>query len=176
MRLHLLLLLLASPLLHCAAACGGTGDAAHDWLVAGCRNTTTKQIVASTFTTSQTPDGSVTYALSNGIISRQFTHNATTKVLSTTAVKMLANETAPNLVTTVAPEASLTINGVPVQVGGVAGQIKGSHMALFRSVRTDLPAVAGGYAWIPGVRGSNPNAAWPPRGSRVEFDHEVRKD
>jgi hypothetical protein len=146
------------------AACTGRGDSVHDWLVAGCPD-------AAVLSSSSLPDGSVVYSLSNGIVTREFTHNATTKALSTTAIKMTANQTSTSLVTTVVPEASFTINGVPVQVGGVAGQIKDSHLAVFSSVRSGLPAVAGEYTWIPGTRGSNPSAAWPPKGSRVEFDH-----
>jgi hypothetical protein len=82
-----------------------------------------------------------------------------------------------NLVATIVPEASFLVQvggrGVSVQVGGVAGQIKGSHMALFSAVRSELPALAGNYRWIPGTRGSNPDAAWPPLGARVEFDHSL---
>jgi hypothetical protein len=105
-----------------------------------------------------------------------FTRNSKTNILSTTAINMIANQTSVSLVATVVPEASLTINGVPVQVGGVNGQIKNAHMALFSSIRSGLPAVAGEYTWIPGTRGSNPNAAWPPKGSRVEFEHKLPCD
>lgn len=53
-------------------------------------------------------------------------------------------------VDTVVPETSFTINNIPIQVGGVPGQIAGAQMALFSAVRASLPAVAGGYSWIPG--------------------------
>jgi hypothetical protein len=160
MRSVLVLLVLFDPL-SSEAACTGRGNSAHDWLVNGCGAT-------AQFSSSTLSDGSVVYSLSNGIITRELTHDAATKALSTTAVSFTGE---PSLVDTVVPEASLLINGVPVQIGGVAGQIKDAHMALFSSVRSDLPAVAGEYTWIPGVRGSNPHAAWPPKGSRSEFDH-----
>eukprot|EP01051_Picozoa_sp_SAG22_P015958 SAG22_NODE_2168_length_2899_cov_1.834286_2_plen_545_part_01 len=146
-----------------SAKCTGRGDSVHDWLVAGCSD-------RSTVASSTGPDGSAVYSLSNGITTRQLTHNATTKTLSTTSIRMVAGH-ATQLVATVVPEASCTINGVPVQIGGVPGQIEGARMALFSSVRSGLPAVAGEYTWIPGTRGSNPDAAWPPAGSRAEFDH-----
>ena len=111
------------------------------------------------------------YSLSNGIVTRELTFNATTGTLSTTAVVMTANQTAASIVATVVPEASFTINEVPVQVGGLAGQVPGARMARFHAARPGLTAVAGGYAWIPGVRGSNPDASWPPKGTRTEFDH-----
>jgi hypothetical protein len=149
-----------------AVVCTGGGDSTRDWLVNGCPKD-------STFSSSTAPDGSVVYSLSNGIVTRELTYNTTSKVLSTTAVKMTANQTARNLVRTVVPEASFTVNGVPVQVGGLAGQIAGARMALFSTVRSGLSAVAGGYTWVAGVRGSNPNAAWPPQGSRTEFVHEL---
>eukprot|EP00040_Diaphanoeca_grandis_P013675 m.69130 g.69130 ORF g.69130 m.69130 type:complete len:822 (-) comp24054_c0_seq2:107-2572(-) len=158
------LLLLLVPLVQSESVCTGRGDSTRDWLVAGCSD-------GSNFSSSSVSDGNVVYTLSNGIITRELTHFATTNTLSTTAIRMTANQTTANLVTTVVPEASLMINGMQVQVGGVAGQIKGSRITTYRSVRSGMSAVAGGYTWIPGVRGSNPNAAWPPRGSRVEFDH-----
>ena len=146
------------------AQCTGRGDSLHDWLVVGCAN-------ASRFAQSTAPDSSTVYTLSNGIVTREFTHNATTNTLSTTAIAMTANQTATRLVAAVVPEASLAVNGVTVQLGGLAGQIAGAHTATFSAVRSDLPAVAGEYAWTPGVRGSNPDAAWPPKGTRVELDH-----
>lgn len=112
------------------------------------------------------------YSLSNGIATRELTHNATTKSMSTTALRIVGGHT--QLVTAAVPEATLTINNVSVQVGGVPGQIKDAAMALFSAVRSGLPAAAGEYTWIPGTRGSNPNAAWPPKGSRVEFDHALQ--
>ena len=120
-----------------AVVCTGGGDSTRDWLVNGCPKD-------STFSSSTAPDGSVVYSLSNGIVTRELTYNTTSKVLSTTAVKMTANQTARNLVRTVVPEASFTVNGVPVQVGGLAGQIAGARMALFSTVRSGLSAVAGG--------------------------------
>lgn len=142
----------ASPPNSCACALGTTSSQA--------------------FGTSTVADGSVVYSLSNGIATRELTHNATTKSLSTTAIRIVGGRT--QLVTAAAPEATLTINNVTVQVGGVPGQIKGATMALFSAARSGLPAAAGRYTWIPGTRGSNPNAAWPPKGSRVEFDHALR--
>jgi hypothetical protein len=152
--------------LQCDALCTGRGDSLHDWLVAGCTN-------ASSFSQTKALDGSTVYTVSNGIVTRDLTHNATTNTLSTTAVIMTANQTATRLVDAVVPEASFTVNGVAVQLGGLAGQIEGAHIASFSAVRSGLPAAAGEFSWIPGVRGSNPNAAWPPKGSRVEFDHAL---
>ena len=45
--------------------------------------------------------------------------------------------------------------------------------AKFLGVRGRQPVKAGGFHWVPGSRGSNPNSAWPPRGLHVEFDHAV---
>ena len=148
-----------------AVRCGGRGDSAHDWLVAGCA-------APSTLATRTAPDGSVVYTLSNGVASRELTHNATTRSLSTTALGVL--DGPAHMVAAVAPEAALRINNVSVQVGGLPGQVENARMALFSAVRAGLPASAGGFTWIPGTRGSNPNAAWPPKGSRAEFDHAVR--
>ena len=137
---------LPAPRTGATTACTGAGDPLHDWLVATCPD-------ASTLSTSRAPDGSSrVYSLGNGIVTRELTHNATTGSLSTTAIKMTANHTSENLVASVAPEASLTINGVVVQVGGLPGQVRDSSQAMFSAVRS------GGYAWVPGTRGSNPDA------------------
>ena len=151
-----------------ATPCTGQGDSLHDWLVAGCD-------VAATFTHSPPrSDGSVEFLLSNGIITRALVYNDTTGILSTTAITMPANATSLNLVTTVVPEASLFINNKLVQVGGIAAQLTGAVVASFRGQwPRSSSAVAGAFLWVPGTRGSNPNAPWPPHGSRVEFDHIV---
>ena len=36
-----------------------------------------------------------------------------------------------------------------------------------------LQVKAGGFHWVPGARGTNPDLQWPPRGTHVEFDHTV---
>lgn len=74
-----------------SSGCTGEGDSRHDWLVQSCT-------IRSTFLSSTMADGSLKYSLSNGIVTRELTVNATTKVLSTTAIMMTANVTSTNLV------------------------------------------------------------------------------
>lgn len=74
-----------------SSGCTGEGDSRHDWLVQSCT-------IRSTFLSSTMADGSLKYSLSNGIVTRELTVDATTKVLSTTAIMMTANVTSTNLV------------------------------------------------------------------------------
>jgi len=152
---------------HAAAdstSCYGEGDSTKDWLVVGCDS-------PSVFSSDSTK-----YTLSNGIITRQWTHNVTSNSLTTTSITFDANATSENILLVPAPESNFVANNISIQVGGNAHQIKDSVLAQFSTVRSDLSPVAGGFAFIPGIRRSNPNANWPPKGNRVEFDHVVSCD
>lgn len=153
--------------------CGGEGDASRDWLVAGCD-------VPSTLASSTLPDGSTRYTLQNGVISRELVLNASTGLLSTTAIRMpslgagtspggMTNET--NFLSALVPETVFVANGERVAVGGEP-TTKGKQ-AEFAGFRSNQPVRAGGFHFVAGARGSDPGASWPPKGTRVEFDHTL---
>ena len=71
----------ASPPSRRATSCGGLGDA-NDWLVAGCDT-------RSAVTRRQLPDGSTSFEMSNGIVSRTLVANKSTGLLGTTSIATL---------------------------------------------------------------------------------------
>ena len=155
--------LYSTPRDHEVAICGGEGDAA-DWLTAGCA-------VESSVTETVLVDGSRSYAISNGIVSRTLVANKSTRLLATTSVQMLA-ENATEKLAAIAPEVMMVVNGRPLVVGGPSPD-PGDDRArgFFAGVRIYNRTEAGKFHWVPGSRGSDPGGAWPPRGVRAEFDH-----
>ena len=74
----------------------------------------------------------------------------------------------------VAPETTALVNGVPLIVGGEPPLPNDPRpRATFAGVRSSRAVRAGGFHWVPGSRGTNPNTAWPPRGVAVELDNVV---
>ena len=151
-----------------ASGCGGEGDA-DDWLTAGCP-------VRSALTQAQLPDGSTSFVLANGVVSRTMVANASTGLLATTGIATLGGRRVEKLrLSGGLPESLFSANGVDVVVGG-AGPTTASDTrprARFAGVRTGGAVRAGGFHHVPGARGSNPNTAWPPKGAHVEFDHAL---
>eukprot|EP00040_Diaphanoeca_grandis_P036541 m.233286 g.233286 ORF g.233286 m.233286 type:complete len:895 (+) comp33639_c0_seq1:188-2872(+) len=148
------------------SSCGGLGDV-NDWLVTGCAT-------RSTFTTTDV-NGSANFILTNGIVSRTLVVDKVTNLLSTTSVRILGGAGAGEVLRAPAPEVLLVINDVEVIVGGPTPSSSDTRLrATFAGVRNQtVPPRAGGFHWIPGARGSNPNTAWPPLGTATEFDHAV---
>jgi hypothetical protein len=145
--------------------CGAAGTAA-DWLVTGCA------IRSSVVAAPRGDDGSVAVTLSNGVVSRTLVANASTGLAATTSFSMLGEELLRTDV--LAPEVLLAVNGVGVVVGGDAAPASDTRpRARFAGFRAPLPPLAGGFHWVPGSRGSDPNGAWPPRGVAAEFDHAL---
>ena len=145
--------------------CGAAGTAA-DWLVTGCA------IRSSVVAAPRGDDGSVAVTLSNGVVSRTLIANASTGLAATTSFSMLGEELLRTDV--LAPEVLLAVNGVGVVVGGDAAPASDTRpRARFAGFRAPLPPLAGGFHWVPGSRGSDPNGAWPPRGVAAEFDHAL---
>eukprot|EP00038_Savillea_parva_P010018 m.187380 g.187380 ORF g.187380 m.187380 type:complete len:1011 (+) comp17050_c0_seq1:40-3072(+) len=155
---------------HTGPVCGGLGNATTDWLTHGCA-------VSASMTTTTLYDGSTAYTLANGIVSRTLIANTTTGLLGTTSITMLGGSGAgEKLNAWVHPEALMSINGVPVVVGGGGPTVPVDHRprASFSSVSTSRTAIrAGGFHHVPGVRGSDPRASWPPRGLRADFNHSL---
>ena len=146
--------------------CGGEGDPG-DWLVAGCAT-------HSALTTSSI--GTTTnYTMSNGIVRMELQHNVADGLIAATSITMLAEAGGhAEKLSGAAPLGALVINDVNVVVGGPAPsrvgdtRPRGRFMPPARLVGGG--PVAGGFHFVPGSRGSNPNTSWPPRGIRVEFD------
>jgi hypothetical protein len=114
--------------------CGGLGDP-DDWLTHGCPT-------ASTLTRSTFPDGSASFVLANGIVSRTLVANKSSGLLLTTSVATLAPTKQEKLrQPSPAPEALFTVNGIPVVVGGpapVSTKLASHPIALLESFRRRL--------------------------------------
>lgn len=150
------------------AACGGLGDA-NDWLTEGCH-------VPSTFAQTALPDGSTQFALSNGIVSRTLIANRSTGLLTTVSIMTMADKAEKLTPAHPAPETMFSVNSVNVLAGGMAASDASDTRprAKFVAARSSTGDVrAGGFHWVPGSRGSNPNTAWPPKGVHAEFDHAL---
>jgi hypothetical protein len=145
--------------------CGGLGDP-NDWLTHGCA-------VSSALHKSGAADGSTTYVLSNGIVSRTLVANKTTGLLGTVSVAVATPRT--EVLRQAAPEALFVVNNVAIVVGGVQPASEDARpRAKFSAIRSSSAGVyAGGFHWVPGSRGSNPATAWPPKGLHVEVDHTL---
>jgi hypothetical protein len=125
------------------------------------------------------PDGS--WTLSNGLISRTF---ATTPGFGT--VDFYSFALGASLLRTVDAEGYLSLDGATYPLGTLTGNAVVSGWAPYRnaswpgwsssnasgwglkSVEVTRPGT-GGVAWTPGLRGSPPTAAWPPRGLTIVF-------
>jgi len=80
------------------------------------------------------------------------------------------------------PEGLITLDGVAYSIGGLTGQHDYAFLNMsllptmssapgafvYKAHRTGVPAAR--FAWTPGVRFSDPTAAWPPRGITLEID------
>lgn len=160
------LTLVASAMAFGGKGCGGEGDPG-DWLVAGCA--THSALTSSIGTTTSN------YTMSNGIVRMELQHNVADGLIATTSITMLAEAGGhAEKLSSPAPLGALVINDVNVVVGGPApssvrdARPRGRFIPPARLVGGR--PVAGGFHFVPGSRGSNPNTSWPPRGIRVEFD------
>lgn len=153
------------------AGCGGEGQP-DDWLVAGCSSHAVLTTTSTSATT--TEPGSTTFSIANGIVAMELHHNESTGLIAATSIKMLAEDgaTAEKL-GSAASLGAFVVNDVAVLVGGVARATAADTRPRGRFVgppRVSNQPVAGGFHFVPGDRGSNPNTAWPPKGIRAEFD------
>jgi hypothetical protein len=161
--------MLVVPALVAGSSCGGLGDA-NDWLTAGCpTHASISQGILS--------DGSTAFVVANGIISRTLVANKSTGLLCTTSIAVLSPFTEKSNTAWPAPETAFNVNGVDLIVGGPGAYNLSDTRprAKFVGMRSSVDSMkAGGFHWVPGARGSNPNTAWPPKGVHVEFDHAAK--
>ena len=90
--------------------------------------------------------------------------------------------TGKQLLRAVSEEAQITLDGVSYTVGGLSGQtdfafinnsalgvlVNADNAFTYSTHRTGVPTAR--FDWTPGMRFSDPTAAWPPKGITLEID------
>lgn len=142
-----------------------------DWLIDG-----------SPFNTSITEeDASVT--ISNGLISRTFSTKPDGASISFTNL-MSGNE----LIRAIKPEAVITINGNPLNIGGLKGQpvnnyldaewisgLESDSLSVFDLISYDTGNILPRFEWEKRPEWMPVDLPWPPPGKEIDFTYESKK-
>ena len=148
----------------------------NDWLVGG---GTTK---TATLKVTRGSTGELTaLSLENGLVQRAFTVRG--GALCTTEYKNLVSE--QTYFRAISPEANVTLNGHPFDVGGCEGQpdrtmefwtpddwranlTANASAFQFRNFSQSVPSVL--FPWKPGTRHTPADLAWPPAGVHLKLE------
>lgn len=169
----LLLALAAAPQDAAATTLPSQG---RDWLV---HPTSTPAAVTSVHATAPYPSSATAQlvSISNGLVERQFYVDNATGAWCTVEYRHLVS--GMTFLRALAPEANLTLSGMPLNVGGCLGQpadhpefwtpetwaskLTADPAAMrFKNFTTDAPAPP--FPWTPGTRHSPTDISWPPKG------------
>ena len=173
-----LLLALSSPLRASGVALAPAGVSQRaDWLV----RFRTDLVSSAAETTVAAPGGGSRRALrlSNGLLTRTFVLDP-----CFATVDLTLHSSRTQFVRALSPEASLSLNGVPVRVGGcitdahpeffdpAANSLSPDPMAL-NFVSYEVANVSAPFAYVPGERHSSSAVSWPPRGVHLTAHFNV---